>query len=172
MRKAGQILSETEKAKPSGANQHQDRLHDVTDPPTLNDLGVSKKQSSDWQKLADIPEVEFEAALADKTTKPTTVGIIRANAEPKPNPVSQAALWLWGRLLDFERNGILASTPAEVMATMTPEMLDDVHTDRIRRFAQPQAQAPQREPARYVRREAGEHAPGWRPQKRRFQTLN
>jgi hypothetical protein len=67
------------------------------------------------------------AALADKTTKLTTAGIIRANAEPKPNPVSQAALWLWGRLRDFERDRLLAKHPSELLSTMTPSMLDDVH---------------------------------------------
>jgi hypothetical protein len=35
---------------------------------------------------------------------------------------------LWGRLLDFERDGLLDKTPADVLETMTPEMLDDTHT--------------------------------------------
>jgi len=28
------------------------------------DFGISKSQSSDWQKLADVPEEEFEEVLA------------------------------------------------------------------------------------------------------------
>jgi hypothetical protein len=42
-------------------------------------------------------------------------------------PVSTEALWLWGRLRDFERDGLLDKTPQEIMATMTPPMRDDVH---------------------------------------------
>ncbi len=30
----------------------------------LDDLGISKTQSSRWQELADIPDAQFEAALA------------------------------------------------------------------------------------------------------------
>jgi hypothetical protein len=53
------------KAKPSGSNQHKQRSHDATDPPTLADLGISKDQSSRWQKLATMPEQQFEAAVAE-----------------------------------------------------------------------------------------------------------
>jgi hypothetical protein len=59
---------------------------------------------------------------------PTTEGIIHATEAPKENPVAAEALWLWGRLKDFQRDGLLDKEPAEVMATMTSNMLDDVHT--------------------------------------------
>ena len=45
-RRAGELLAETEKAKPRGSNQHEDRLRPATDPPTLKDLGLTKTQSS------------------------------------------------------------------------------------------------------------------------------
>ena len=75
-----------------------------------------------------MPDEEFDAALADRTTKPTTNGIIRSNMAPKRNPVSTEALWIWGRLRDFERDGFFTREPGEVLSTMTPSMLDDVHT--------------------------------------------
>jgi hypothetical protein len=81
-----------------------------------------------------VPDNEFEAALNDTTQKPTTAGIVRDHRErndPQTVPVSDAALWLWGRLKDFERyggdGGLLTKTPADVLLTMTSEMLDDVH---------------------------------------------
>jgi hypothetical protein len=69
-------------------------------------------------------EPDFEAALADRETKPTTTGIIRQHeAKEKPrDQVDGGALWLWGRLLDFERDGLLARDLAEVMSTMLPHM--------------------------------------------------
>jgi hypothetical protein len=127
-RKAGKLLAEMEKAKPRGSNQHKERSRDVTGPtPTLLDLGISKKQSSDWQKLAEIPQRDFERSLKE-SERPTTAGIIREHAEPpKRKPVADDALWLWGRLNDFVRDGLLAKEPEDVLATMTDEMKDDVH---------------------------------------------
>src|SRR5262249_31529313 len=62
-RRCGELLREMEKAKGSqgsGSNQHEVRSHDAT-APTLSDLGITKSQSSRWQKLAAIPEADFEA---------------------------------------------------------------------------------------------------------------
>jgi len=108
-RRAGQILRETEKAK--GGRPTKTGRATLPVPETLAAHGISKTQSSQWQRLAAIPQAEFEHVLKD-AERPTTVGLIRATEEPKPRPVAAEALWLWGRLRDFERDGLLAKAPA------------------------------------------------------------
>jgi hypothetical protein len=49
--------------------------------PLLRDVGITKRQSADWQKLAEIPEADFLAILDECRTagqRTTTGGIIRA----------------------------------------------------------------------------------------------
>jgi hypothetical protein len=77
-----------------------DRSQRASDPPPLADLGISHTQSSRWQKLAAIPDAAFETALTE-AGRPTTTGLI-ADETPMM-PVDNRALWLWGRLKDFER---------------------------------------------------------------------
>ncbi len=128
-RKAGKLLAIMNKAKASPGNQYSGPLERPEgSTPTLADHGISYDQSSDWQKLGAIPDEQFEAAL-NAQDKPSTAGIIREATAPDPErvPVSREALWLWGRLRDFERDGLLNKTLADVLMTMTPEMLDDVH---------------------------------------------
>lgn len=122
-RRCGELLKETEKAKPEIAVQ---RSRGTTDARTLSDLGISKDQSSRWQKLADIPKDEFEATF-HQPGKPSTTGIINAAAPPKKqNAVDDNALWLWGRLLDFERDGLLDKDPNKVCSTMLDHMKETV----------------------------------------------
>ena len=40
--------------------------------------------------------------------------------KPKGSRVSDEALWLWGRLRNFNRNGLLDQDPNEVCVTMIP----------------------------------------------------
>jgi hypothetical protein len=130
-RKAGRLLAKGEKAQGGRPSKTPSSTAGVS---TLKDLGITPKQSSQWQKLAAVPEPQFEAALA-APEKPTTNGIITAAAPPVITPVSDKALWLWGRLRDFARMGLLATTPTEVMATMTPTMSDDVRAEAPRVIA-------------------------------------
>jgi hypothetical protein len=78
---------------------------------------ISEKQARQWQQLADVPEDQFEAALTD-ADKPTTNGILSSAKQPdneKVTPVSNNALWLWGRLRDFQRRRLLGKGPAEIL---------------------------------------------------------
>jgi hypothetical protein len=62
-RRCGQLLQEMEKAKGAPGNQYTGPLDRREGSKTLADHGVSYDQSSRWQKLADIPEEEFEQRL-------------------------------------------------------------------------------------------------------------
>lgn len=116
-RKVGQLLAEK---KERGEILPHERPRGST-AATLSELGVSKDQSSKWQQLAGVPEEEFEAALAGPD-KPTTIGIIK----PKCDPMDPKALWLWGRLRDFEKEGFFDIEPQDVLSEMTEAMQADV----------------------------------------------
>jgi hypothetical protein len=130
-RRSGELLAET---------KHLGRPQKVSPRATLSDLSISRDQSSDWQKMAEVPEEEFEAALAGE--KPSTAGIV-ALADParkRATPVDHEALYLWGRLSDFERHGLLERDPDELLSTMTEPMRETVArlapevADWLRRF--------------------------------------
>lgn len=120
-RRCGQLLQQMEKAK--GGQPKNPSQHASTSAAPLADLGISHSQSSRWQKLAAIPDGEFEAVLAG-ANRPTTAGLI---AEPAgPTPVDDRALWLWGRLKDFERLGVLNADPDDLLETMFDQMRETV----------------------------------------------
>lgn len=101
-RKAGQLLAKLRRAQ----GKRTDRQTSGHDGPKsftdqLNEHGVTGTQAKRWQALAGVPEEDFEAALAGDE-QPTTNGIIA-----KPQKMPETSLWLWGRLRDFERDGLL-----------------------------------------------------------------
>lgn len=119
-RKAGELLKRMDKAK---GNRHKTARESGAT--TLKDMGITRDQSAKWQQLADIPEADFEAALADPK-KPSTSSIVNAAEKAKKPPMSPNALWLWGRLRDFEREGLLDAHPDDLLAEMTEAMQADV----------------------------------------------
>jgi len=77
-RRAGELLREQEKHPPGP--EKKDQSHDVTDPPKLSDIGISKMQSSRWQAIASIPEEKFEehiTTVKDSGEELTSVGLYR-----------------------------------------------------------------------------------------------
>ena len=64
-RKMGEMLQATERQQP-GEHWQKKRLPRVTVSPALTDLGITKRESSDAQFLARLPEEEFEKVATGK----------------------------------------------------------------------------------------------------------
>jgi len=127
-RKCGELLGEQFDRTGRG------RPEKVSDDTTLPEANISRDQSSQWQRLAAIPPAEFEADLADPMWHPTTSGLLqRHEARERPEVpmqrVDDRALWLWGRLQDFEREGLLDCAPEELLSTMLEHM--EITTRRL-----------------------------------------
>ena len=59
--RAGELLREMPKRK--GGNASPEKLLSQTTTATLSDLGITRDQSSKWQKIATVPEEHFEAVI-------------------------------------------------------------------------------------------------------------
>ena len=94
-RRAGQMLAEMPKATGAkGVGPIAVPSCDRNQPPTLAEIGITKNDSSRWQKLAAVSDEQFEAAVAaakDVAGEVTTAAMMRAaktdeeqNQEKKP----------------------------------------------------------------------------------------
>lgn len=134
-RRVGQLLAEKERSNGVRMNgkDKSGNVRTVHDEPSeyqqaKSDAGISDTQAKRWQNLASVPHEEFEEALANPVVRPSTTGIVkRQKPEPKEiDPNDEHALWVWGRLRDFEREGVLSSPPGDVFKQMTHAMQSDV----------------------------------------------
>lgn len=125
-RKAGELLREMKEngARHSGRGDQKSESRPPT--PKISDFGITRDQSSQWQRLAAIPEAEFEKAITRPGPKPSTEGMVNARlakdlARPHMDP---DALWVWGRLKEFEK--LFERDPQEIGQCMTDFMREDV----------------------------------------------
>jgi len=126
-RKCGELLRDQEKAKGTdyGGTGHDSRAArpSFSPPKTLSEMGITKDQSSKWQKLAAVPEDEFEDAVSNRGAKPSANNILKTKQEPAER-MDATVLWWWGRLCDMEKGKF--STPlASVVSEMTDAMQND-----------------------------------------------
>lgn len=129
-RKLGVLLKEQKENGNRDAGRGGDRKSQSRDTTvkTLAEVGISRDQSSKFQKLAEIPEAEFEEALADPDQKPTTASLIR-KLSGDGGKVHPQANYVNGQLREYEE-GRLQLEPAQVVRELTPTM-----AARIRRSA-------------------------------------
>ena len=100
---------------------------------TAADLGIHREAIRQSRRLRDAETAEpgiTERALGnivDRGEEPTKAKLRREIAPaPTPKIMDPSALWLWGRLKDFERNGVLSSDSARLLNEMTAPMREDV----------------------------------------------
>jgi hypothetical protein len=67
-RRIGELLQETERAN-AARDKKKAELPGVTPPPTLADLGLTKRESAEAQMIAGLPQAEFEQIKAGKKSK-------------------------------------------------------------------------------------------------------
>ena len=155
-RRTGQLLKEIEKAsagrppknRSSGTTDFNARSSGATrQPQTLKEMGISKDQSSKWQKLADVPEEKFKEALADTSAPPSTANIIRQHEKdtggPEPSPAppgfvkATQAIGAFSRLAEFCRENDPDFVAEGVLDYEIAELKTDIATvaDWLDRFA-------------------------------------
>ncbi len=102
-RKAGQLMKGMERGQ-----GHRTDLTSVHDKPksefsqAKQKSNVSDSQAKRWQKLADIPDKEFEESVKGKEM-PTTSGIIRERLPKQDVAMDKNAVALWGEMQNFNR---------------------------------------------------------------------
>jgi hypothetical protein len=83
-RRAGEMLKEMPREKPGEYQKSNDSTFDKK--PSLDEIGVTKSESSSWQRIADIPEDIFEQHIAevkDEKKELTTAGTLKLVKEIK-----------------------------------------------------------------------------------------
>lgn len=99
-RRAGQLLAELQKGK-GGGDQKSDHStqHTLSDfKKAKRDAGISDDQAVRWQKLAAIPQADFESKIQQPGV--STSGLIERE---EPRQLPDKPLALWGRLRDFKK---------------------------------------------------------------------
>lgn len=94
-RKAGQMLAEM--PKNPGKLNNSSRSHDATTIKTLSELGINKTQSSRWQRLAAVPDDQFEQAIAaakEVAGEVTTAAMLKIEKQNKQSGVAHGEISL------------------------------------------------------------------------------
>ncbi|SEE37070.1 hypothetical protein SAMN05444161_5561 [Rhizobiales bacterium GAS191] len=85
-RKAGELSKQLEKAPGARTDKQPPGIvpGGSTKQEKLEAAGISEDQARRWEKLAEVPQKDFDSILTDRSKMPTTTGIIRvANGKQK-----------------------------------------------------------------------------------------
>lgn len=126
-RKCGELLAQLEKARGGDRKSTSAPVEiDSEYKQACDRASISKDQASNYQKLAAVPEEEFEQAVELPGTKPNTTHILnKLKPQPEPKRMDQDALWFWGTLRDMRQRGIFDRSIEELVGEWTPAMAED-----------------------------------------------
>jgi hypothetical protein len=119
--------------------------HNDVRPATAADLGLRRDEIHEARKLRDAEAAEPGIVartindMVEQGEEPTSAALRRKITERTPPPkreIDRRALWLWGRLQDFERDGVIAAGAQFLASEMTPAMRQDVRrlTPKVTEF--------------------------------------
>jgi hypothetical protein len=106
---------------------------DNAKPATAADLGLRRDEIHAARRLRDAEAADPGTigrainGLLERGEEPTRAALHREVIDrPAPRVMNPKALWLWGRLNDFDRDGVLSANPAALFEAMTEPMRADV----------------------------------------------
>lgn len=101
--------------------------------PSASEVGIARRDIHEARQLRD---AERESpgliqrtldSMIERGEEPTRAALKREVIErPQPKRMNQTALWLWGRIKDFERMGVLTESPGFLVSEMTDPMRADM----------------------------------------------
>lgn len=134
MRLAEEYDAAQDRGEIARQGQRTDLIPDGKKVPTPQDVGISPKDIHEGRKLREAESAEPGLirrsldAMIERGEEPTRAALKREVIErPAAQKVmNPKALWLWGRLKDFEREGVLRQDPSDLLNEMTEPMRADV----------------------------------------------
>lgn len=131
MRLADEYDAAQEAGEVAQAGQRRNVVNDNVS--TAADLGLRRDQIHEARQLRDAEAADpgtTERALMDMIEQGEEPTKAKLNREIVARPIKKTmdprALWLWGRLKDFQRDGVLSANPDHLLSEMTDPMRDDV----------------------------------------------
>jgi hypothetical protein len=132
-RKTGELVKEGQRngmmlTAAKGRPKASDDPTHISPIKTLADLGISRDQSSQWQKLAEIPKEQFEEALAaDTHVIPSTAGVleyVKPVVHIPPVKYDRDSLMAHGHIMDFR--DIMLKPASELYSLMAQYQRDEL----------------------------------------------
>ena len=135
MRLAEEYDAAQERGEVASGSVRTDIVGDDNDvrPATAADLGLRRDEIHEARKLRDAERddpglvARTIDGMIERGEEPTSAALRReVTSRPAPKRMNQSALWLWGRIKDFERMGVLSENPDFLVSEMTDPMRADM----------------------------------------------